>query len=946
MNPEVAPSAGESGVAGGRRCSRVVLVLAGLLLGGLFLWWMGARADADLRAGLLQRAQLAAKPLDPALVEQLLGSLGDAESPAFRQVQSSLQSFLLTDPEFRYVYLMGARPGEDAAEVFFLADTKDSSTDDSPPSPPGSPYDEATDELKGIFSSGQAIVEGPAADQWGVWISALVPVTDPTTGKVLAVFGVDVDARAWRLAVAARVAIPAAVVAFLLITLAAIYLASCRLTGAPKPLVRLLMPPLVAMFLAIIGAFGALMVLQQKWQLENATRAEVDRVLRELASGEGRQALMMEAVAESLIEMPDLRTALGARDREALQKILAPAFARLCAKQGVDFGYVVAPDFECLLRLHDPDKSGDALVHYSLHDAKRTGGAASSIYAGGGGDVALRVAVPVMEGGACLGYVELGQSLADLLAPLHLPGKVELVALRRDGASGEAPEKQRDVAPGAVIYSSLNPLPPDVAALLARQPADGSASDAELDGAAWSVVGNALRDGSGKSVADLFVFRCTAAADTAFLQLLTLVLAGSLVLAALVSGALFVILRRTDRAIAAQQAKLRESEARYRVLFDASPDAYLIVKDGAFADCNRAAVEMLRLGREQIIGMTPAGISPEKQPSGGLSAEVAREKMLVAERGEPVHFEWLHRRPDGTDFWASVSLARTAIDGEPMLITTMRDISERKKAEEELSEATRRTEEALALTRELAVKAEAANRAKSQFLANMSHELRTPMNGVLGMTEVLLSSGLTPSQHELAELAHASASSLLNLLSDILDISKIEAGRVDLEHIPFDLSHLLGEIGAITGMAARQKGLAFDARIAPDVPAHLVGDPIRLRQILNNLIGNAIKFTHTGSVDVSVSLAPDASAPGTAVRLRFSVRDTGIGLPEAAREHIFDKFSQADASMTRRYGGSGLGLAISLQLVELMGGQIGVNSEEGVGSEFFFTANFQKDEPR
>ena len=160
FDPETASPTGEFAVAGGRRRYLALLVLAGVLLGGLFLWWMGARADAELRAGLLQRARLAAKPLDPALVVQLLGSLGDGDSPAFREVQSSLQSFLLSDPEFRYVYLMGARPGEGGAEVFFLADTQDSSTDVAPPSPPGSPYDDATDELKGIFHRGSRSSRG------------------------------------------------------------------------------------------------------------------------------------------------------------------------------------------------------------------------------------------------------------------------------------------------------------------------------------------------------------------------------------------------------------------------------------------------------------------------------------------------------------------------------------------------------------------------------------------------------------------------------------------------------------------------------------------------------------------------------------------------------------------------------------------------------------------
>ncbi len=286
----------------------------------------------------------------------------------------------------------------------------------------------------------------------------------------------------------------------------------------------------------------------------------------------------------------------------------------------------------------------------------------------------------------------------------------------------------------------------------------------------------------------------------------------------------------------------------------------------------------------------------------------------------------IHTRTGEERWLANAAIQVRNDDGEVIgSLGILQDITERKRAEKELLDA-------LAAAKD-------ADAAKSQFLANMSHEIRTPLNGVIGMTDLLLDTELTYEQHDFALTIKESSDTLLTIISDILDFSKIEAHKLEFETLDFDITNCVESVLSILAPKAHHKGLELMLDLAPDIPRHLRGDPGRLRQVLNNIVGNGIKFTKQGEVSIQVILEEESESH---VCLRFTIRDTGIGIPESRLDTLFDPFTQVDASMTRRFGGTGLGLAISKQLIELMNGEIGVESSEGKGSTFWFTGLFEK----
>jgi len=372
--------------------------------------------------------------------------------------------------------------------------------------------------------------------------------------------------------------------------------------------------------------------------------------------------------------------------------------------------------------------------------------------------------------------------------------------------------------------------------------------------------------------------------------------------------------RKTDEA-------LRFSEKKQETIIESMDDGYYETDlSGKLTFINDAFSDIIGRPKSDLLGM-----AMKKFPDNESVDKVTHAFEALLKKNQPVKdLPWTINHKDGSKRYveSNVYLIKDSKGEATGFRGLVRDVTKRRLAE---------------ILQQEKMAAETASKSKSEFLANMSHEIRTPLNSIIGLIELTLGSDIGTDQREDLKVAKSAAYALLSVINDILDFSKIEAGKLELEETDFSMRNFLGETLKIMAMKASDKNLELAYRVAPDIPDNLIGDPVRFRQIVLNLVGNAVKFTEKGEIVVVAELEADTD---TGKMLHFSVRDTGIGIPPEKQEVIFGAFDQADGSTTRQYGGTGLGLAVSTQLVELMGGSIWVSSQPGQGSTFHFTANF------
>ncbi|MGO8879254.1 MAG: response regulator [Desulfomonilaceae bacterium] len=385
-----------------------------------------------------------------------------------------------------------------------------------------------------------------------------------------------------------------------------------------------------------------------------------------------------------------------------------------------------------------------------------------------------------------------------------------------------------------------------------------------------------------------------------------------------ITGAVTVIEDVTERK--KTEMELRRSEIRLRSVVHNALDAIITVDaQGRIETFNPSAESVFGFSRDEVFGQNARILMPEPYAS-SFEEFVTKALLLDAPKPFSQKTEIIARHKDGSTFPVELSISEIRLGATKMLLGIIRDISERKRFERELISARERAEQ--------------ASKAKSEFLANMSHEIRTPMNGIIGMTQLALETNLTPEQRDYLSTVKSSSELLLKLINDILDFSKIEAGKLEIDRVDFEFRDTLADTMRALALQAEEKGLELLFQVAEDVPDNLYGDPARIRQIIVNLVGNAIKFTESGEIVAGAELW---NTEGNRVTIHFCISDTGIGISQEKIQKIFQPFDQADTSTTRRYGGTGLGLSISSRLVEIMDGQIWVDSKLGQGSKFHFT---------
>ncbi|MBW7876599.1 MAG: response regulator [Candidatus Cloacimonetes bacterium] len=909
-------------------------ILSGL---GLVLLSL-ANSDQKLRSEFLSQAEELSRKLPGDLLQNLKFSLEDKTNPDFltlsRQMKElSLQMRMKWRPATRFFSIYSMKKNGDSI-VFGPESIPET---DFRASPPGTRYRDYPQELLHVFENGEPLILGPFTDEYGTFVSAFISV-DQDLGNI--VLGMDLMADDWIFSLFQNSAVPIGLWAVLLVFCFCYFWMLQTIDPSPRPILARLYPSLTAVLLTLIAFFVWFSTRQYLLSREKVNQAamEIQAVYEQELN---RQTSILKSLAKLIAHDVQTQNAIETGNYFWIQSRWSAGFETLKSSGILDYFYVMDKEQICRIRLHRINDNLDKIERFTVLEAKRTGKITVGLDMGTMGNLGLRVVYPVIRNNEILGFVELGQNLEELYQGVLRNSSDQLAVMLKKELVSQSEWEQRFKFdyPGYGWEDFTDHVPQFVTdTTIFSEFFSGSESffsdseDIRLANGCFRSLRIPILDARGKEVGHLILLKDITSIKAAYQQTFLISFLFGSVFVVLIFGIVFVLLYRTDRSITLSQSQIREREERFSQLLEHERTIVWEVNPLGLITYISPAVE-------SILGYSPESLIKKRFlydlhiKSGRNTFEAVLCSIFSSTEIVP-NLECRFFTKSDQILWFNTCVIPVCSDTGSLLgfRGSSTDITQKKVVEAQIIEKTRALEMATETAKQLALEADTANRLKSEFVANISHEIRTPLNGIIGMMDLLKHPESEEHKIEHLRLLEESSEHLMALLNDILDVSKIEAGKLVLEVQDFNLKRLVSTSVQFMKSIADKKGLSLVLCINQDVPETVQGDPNRLRQILLNLIGNAVKFTDSGEIRVGVCIGCDQSGSDM---LRFEIEDSGPGISKTLQPKLFEKFVQGDSSAARKHGGTGLGLVICKQLVELLGGTIGFKPL-ATGSCFWF----------